>query len=210
MYSRNGDELMAVAFIPKSEIYSTFPQVVPCVWDAIGLRYVPASSPRGKFILSTPVKPLEPRPAPVVVKREPATVVKHECGISVPTDIKNQGLCGVLAIAVVTGKTLGEVFSFMARKHKGNWKGSTTHQERILTMKTFGVKFIDLGVPNFLINLERWTKRYALPNKTYMVQTTGHVQVIRNGHIMDQGGCRLVGLSRLKGKKVVNVLEIIE
>lgn len=190
---------MAVPFIPNS---SASPQIVSCVWDTTTGRYVPVSGRRGQEIMNNVVVSL--------MKKEQATVVKHACGLYVPTDIRNQGLCGVLAIAVITGRTLEDTFKVMARKHKGNWKGGTSESEIKSTLKGFGKDFIEHGRPSSLINLERWTMYRAKLNKTYLVITTGHAQVIRNGYVMDQGGCRAVGLSKMKGKKVVNVLEIEE
>ena len=184
-------------------------RIVPCVWDKKTLRYVPAESPYGQVILNTPITPVEHRRTPIIPPvSTPASVVDHPCGLSVPSDIRKDGLCGVLAVAVAAGRTLGEVYRYMARRHRGNWKGSTTNVERMNALTHYGVKYIGLSLIPNVYNVQRWARLCARPDVSYIVTTTRHVQVIRNGFVIDQQGLKIIADYWAKGKKVISVLEI--
>jgi hypothetical protein len=186
------------------------PQIISCVWDQKANCYIPVYSKRGQEIYNTPIEE-RPKRIPIVTNeiKEPPTVKEHFCGLSVPTDIKNDPLCGVLAIAVVSKKTLTETYKIMARKHRSNWKGATTLPERMSALNKLGIEYdnVTFKAP---ISLRKWVAQNAVNDKTYMITTTGHVQVVRNGHVIDQGGCKTIWTYTKCGKKVTNILEIKE
>ena len=119
-------------------------------------------------------------------------------------------MCGVLAVAVTAGRTLDEVFRYMARSHRGNWKGSTTALERTAALEHFGVKVQKVEVISNLWNLQRWARNYARPDVSYIVHTTKHIQVVCNGFVIDQMGLKIIRDYWGKGKKVLDVLEVVK
>ena len=104
--------------------------------------------------------------------------------------------CGVLAVATVTHRPLAVVFDHMKAKYgkNGNWKGRTVDSQVINTVGELGGKLENvyhreaMGVkrgPQFM----KWVTEKAKEGTPYMVWTTGHVQIVKNGKVYDQSGC---------------------
>lgn len=110
--------------------------------------------------------------------------------MSLPEDNRKNGNCGITALAIVLGVSFDEVWNAYQEFHprKGNWKGTTHHYPRLKVLKKYGVKFNDGERKKNKRNmsLKSWVHWHQRPNTTYMITTTGHVQVVRNGMVMDQ------------------------
>lgn len=124
----------------------------------------------------------------------------------------NNPNCGVVAVAYLAGKPVGEVFQdFKKTFGRGNsWKGRTHTYEQTTMMKKYGVKYEGVDLHPKINTFSQWL-RYAMdPSKTYRVTVTGHVMVVDKGHVIDQQ--TLTHYRELKTglrKKVQMVLEIL-
>lgn len=120
-----------------------------------------------------------------------------------PKDAKGGGVCGVLAIAASTGQSFERVYSLCASySRQKRFKGGTTLGQRLKVLNHLGIKYdrILVGRSAFTtketslprMTLKKFASWYAKPNTTYMVTTTGHVQLIRiiegEPYALDQGG----------------------
>lgn len=117
--------------------------------------------------------------------------------------------CGLVAIAYVTGKQLSEVSQYYKTTYekRGNWKGGTNAYNRRAILTHYGVDFAKIDFPK--LSLKWWVHNESEPNKQYMVKTSGHVQVIENGMVLDQRGCKPISEYWGKMKRVQEVLQII-
>jgi hypothetical protein len=99
---------------------------------------------------------------------------------------RRQPICGVLAVAAVSGRSFQEVWDWMAPQMGPKWKGATDHEERARALNHFGVRFGELR--RCCMPLRWFVRLVARPGITYMVRTTKHVQLVRDGWVMDQSG----------------------
>jgi len=117
------------------------------------------------------------------------------------------GHCGVQAVAVVAGISLTKAFRVFqehcALARQGNWKGGTRYGDRVKVLDKLGVKYdkLDPAHTNGL-TLQRFIKDVANPNHVYMVTTTGHVQLVRGGQVLDQGGVKEIAEFHGKRKRI--------
>jgi hypothetical protein len=128
----------------------------------------------------------------------------------VRNDLRRGPNCGVTAVAVVAGITFNEAF-YLLRKIGGRtrrWKGSTTVDQRAVALEQLGVQTKAWRLRDKM-RLETWIRVRAEPGKTYMVRTTGHVQVVRDGWVMDQSGLWRYGAFGLRKKLVSHVTEVL-
>ena len=58
------------------------------------------------------------------------------------------------------------------------------------------------------MSLKTFVKKHTLPGKRYMVRTTGHVQVLQDGWVVDQGGVKHIDEYRGAGKIVKDAVRI--
>jgi hypothetical protein len=97
--------------------------------------------------------------------------------------------CGVVALAVATGLPYQEVHSWFAARKRGNWKGSTRAKDRARFLEEKRIEFEAIGDEpehqGTLQSFAAWA-RYHAPGRTFIVTTTGHVQVVRDGQVLDQ------------------------
>lgn len=107
-------------------------------------------------------------------------------GMSLPSDAIFGPNCGVTAVAIVAGVPFATAWAQLGRGHGKSWKGRTTHAQRIQALKVLGVSFDELEPRR--MTLETFVRRFAKPGARYMVRTTGHVQVVQDGMVADQGG----------------------
>ena len=136
-----------------------------------------------------------------------------ETNLELPADQPKQvrGFCGLTAMAVFTG------YSFEAVKQayqiglvendrktkRSNWKGTTNVLGRNWALEVMDVDFeTTMYRRGEQVSLEKWVARHAKPGATYMITTTGHVQVVRDGVVIDQRGPRYIKDYSMKGKKV--------
>jgi hypothetical protein len=97
--------------------------------------------------------------------------------------------CGVTAVAVVARKPFDKVFSDMKRREgkRGNWKGRTFPQEIDRALK-------DQGVSATRMEMDAKSRKQTLKTfvrdvdhkKTMIIRTTGHIQVVKDGYVIDQ------------------------
>ena len=122
---------------------------------------------------------------------------------------ENMPCCGVFAVATVTGLDFEEVFedfrvTFGKQK---NWRGRTNRTQYVKMLRKYGSKVTQVETKK--MNLRRWVAVHTKKDVTYVVTTTGHVQVVRNGIVTDQHGVHPIGECRGAGKMVNNVLEMV-
>ncbi len=140
--------------------------------------------------------------------------------LALPADAKPGPNCGLTALAVVAGVTLAEATRVYLRQYPrhppGNWKGGTRWTYTMQAAKHLGVRYVD-DTPledgyNIRIvkrmSLKTFVKKHALPGKRYMVRTTGHVQVLQDGWVVDQGGVKHIDEYRGASKIVKDAVRI--
>lgn len=106
-------------------------------------------------------------------------------------EMRKQGICGVLAIAVAAGVT-------MAEAHDACKRNLTPEQKRHVR-RTFDPQIAaalrDLGkeVTDYPIarrqTLRGWVADQMPPYETLLVFVSGHVMVVRDGLVLDQVAC---------------------
>lgn len=132
-------------------------------------------------------------------------------GMTLPLDTnRNAPNCGVVSTAIAAGVSYNEAFmAFIivgGEWHK-NWKGATTRLQRRDVLKHFGVKFTEIPVPEPM-TLHRWMANHSWPSERYMVTTTGHVQMVHDGHVTDQKGLRPIDQYRWRSKRIKHIWRI--
>lgn len=123
--------------------------------------------------------------------------------------------CGVTAVAIAAGVSMLEAwntFKKVCNMHK-NWKGATRQSERLKALDALGVKYENLSIfagrtLGYFCNVSK----DKMPGTMFIVTTTGHVQIVMDGKIVDQGGVKNMEdhwgkLKRISG--YCGVLEII-
>jgi len=117
--------------------------------------------------------------------------------------------CGLVAVALVAQKPLEEVTNLFRKmfKRSGNWRGrtSTAQQEAALIYYGVNYKSLDFDVQT----LKSWILNHADSSKQYIIGTTGHVQTVENGLVVDQRGCFEIDKFWGKQKRIDVVFEII-
>ena len=141
--------------------------------------------------------------------------------LALPVDAQRGPNCGLTALAVVAGVTLAEATAEYIRVYPryvgSNWKGGTRWDYTTQAAENLGVRYVDDTPldPHPLLrivkrmSLKTFVKKYALPGKRYIIRTTGHVQVVQDSRVIDQGGVRHIDEYRGAGKIVKNALRIV-
>ena len=98
--------------------------------------------------------------------------------------------CGVAAVAHVAGLSIADTFEIFKTKlkKKSNWKGRTYDCERVVIMNALKVQHREYKGAGHRVTLAKFIDQHTKPDTTYMIRTTSHVQVVRNGVITDQRG----------------------
>jgi len=130
-------------------------------------------------------------------------------GFALPAGARPGPNCGVTAVAVAAGCPFEDAWRVMSAGKRGNWKGRTTHNERLAALRWFGVRFRPI---NFLFRetLVSFVRRRAEPGRLYYVWTTGHVQMVRDGVVLDQLGPKPIHAFWGRRKLIRSVLLIEE
>jgi len=114
-------------------------------------------------------------------------------------------VCGVTAVAVVAGLDFLKVYDAMKKREgkRGNWKGRTRPEEIDRALKAHGVVATRMEMDN-----RRKAKRQTL--KTFargvdhslpmILRTTGHIQVLKDGYVIDQTLSKPVPVSQYNGR----------
>ena len=114
------------------------------------------------------------------------------------------GNCGVVAIATFTGKPYQMVESWIRHhcRKPGNWKGSTRYSDQKAALRVFNRKRSAAFNVKRRMTLKTWVSREMQPGVTYMIWTTAHLQVVRDGFVTDQSGTWPISQYWGKGKAV--------
>lgn len=99
--------------------------------------------------------------------------------------------CGVTAVAIISGKSVAEVFAHMKAKYskRGNWKGRTFPNQVMNTIADFKICLTSVYARQGKQRgpqLQKWALEQAKHDEVYLVWTTGHVQVVRARCVYDQ------------------------
>ena len=133
--------------------------------------------------------------------------------LALPTDATRGPNCGLTALAVVAGVTLADATAAYIRQYPryvgSNWKGGTRWTYTMQAAKHLGVRYVDDMPFNTRMSLKTFVKKHAMPWHRYMIRTTGHVQVVQDGMVIDQCGVRHIDEYRGAGKIVKDVLRIL-
>ncbi len=99
------------------------------------------------------------------------------------------GYCGVLAVANVANvelATAANVFIKLCKRSPNKWKGGTRHQDRVKVLNHYKVKWEEFKtVP---MTLSHFVDQHTVKGKTYIITTTSHVQLVKDGIVTDQRG----------------------
>lgn len=122
---------------------------------------------------------------------------------TLPADGRRGPNCGVTAIAASTGNSFARVWALCkAQSGKSRFKGGTYHIDRLAVLNKLGAQFEIMQLPR--MTLQTFCNKYAQPDTTYMVTTTGHVQLVRiiegKPYVLDQGGCKAIDEHRGRRK----------
>lgn len=102
-------------------------------------------------------------------------------------DMRKQGICGVLAIAVASNRSMKQAHEACARNlmpHQKRHVKRTYDEQIIASILGFGKSVEHLEVARQ--NLRSWVSRCARPGEHYLVFVSGHVLTVKNGLVLDQ------------------------
>ena len=102
-------------------------------------------------------------------------------------DMRKQGICGVLAIAVASRVTLAEAHAACARNlmpHQKRHVRRTPDDQIFACLREFGRTVTE--VPAQRQTLRKWVDQCSQPNETYLVFVSGHVLLVKNDVVLDQ------------------------
>lgn len=125
-------------------------------------------------------------------------------GLALPADARMGPNCGVTAVAIVAGVSFAEAFAMLRGSKSARWKGRTTESERLAVLARLGVTLSRIHVRR--MTLATLARRLD-PTRRYIVRTTGHVQVLQGGQMIDQCGPRPV-MGPVSRKIVTSVLRV--
>ena len=141
---------------------------------------------------------------------------KKPDGLKLPTGNLTGPNCGVTAIAVASGISFDRVFKmFQTSKENINnkrWRGGTYDYERRQIMDVLKIKYKTLTFKEILAQtgkgrptLQKFIDLATRKDELYIITTTGHVQVVQNGWVIDQGGPKPISEYRARRALVCNV-----
>jgi hypothetical protein len=122
--------------------------------------------------------------------------------------VSNMPLCGVHAVAHVADKSVKEMFYMFKRRFNkpGQWRGRVTHQERGIMLNQLGIEY--KHVVGTTGTLSRWVDWHTSKSETYIIETSCHVQVVRDGVVTDQSETKPIDKYRWKRARVVRAIVI--
>lgn len=138
-------------------------------------------------------------------------------GLKLPNDNCSGPNCGVTAIAVAAGISFDRVWAMFQKYSKDNrdnkrWRGSTYDYERRQIMDVLKIKYKTLTFKEIYgqtgkghPTLQKFIEYATRKDEIYVITTTGHVQVVQNGWVIDQGGPKPIAEYRARRAAVRNV-----
>lgn len=133
-------------------------------------------------------------------------------GMALPEGNRIGPNCGVTAIAVAAGVDFDTVWNLlkagMSPDRARKWKGGTSHSQRVAVLHMLGVRFTEIPMRRKmrLRTVAQWSM--TTPGVRYMVRTTGHVQILRDGIILDQAGPVAAALHWGRNKLVSHITRL--
>ena len=143
---------------------------------------------------------------------------KKPDGMNLPEGARNGGNCGVTAVAIAANVSFDQAWDLFKQhcpriKDNKRWTGGTYDRERNTVMKKLGIKYANVPSKTFLNSnrlptLKRFVEWNTKKGALYIVTTTHHVQVVKDGWVIDQSGAREI--ENYWGRnKIVDRVEII-
>ena len=107
-----------------------------------------------------------------------------------PEDTQYGPICGVVATAMVTGKTFTETHDYFRGIRGERWRGDLFHSEILAGIKNFGGSYTRVDISKYPkgVSLANISMMLSLrfPKDVFIAFTRKHVQVLHNMHIADQ------------------------
>lgn len=129
--------------------------------------------------------------------------------LHLPADVRPGPVCGVLAVSVAVGVSFTQVWDLIKERKGRGWGGITNHSDRAHVLDFLGVRYhydsLGRGERMRLSTFVSTRMRYGV---TYIVRTGGHVQVVRDGWVLDQSGASPVHRFWGRNKIVTSVITI--
>jgi len=159
-------------------------------------------------------------------------------GLALPEGARSGPNCGVTAMAIAANISFDSAWDLLKRVHrdrrgghlsniktnnnmfskKTKFTGATHDAERELAYKLIGLKTTKLNWKdkyaiakkngNFVLTLKNFVEWGTAKGKTYIVTTTGHVQVVKDDWVIDQGGAKSIEEYHGKAKHITSVHEV--
>jgi len=133
-----------------------------------------------------------------------------------PEDQRRGPNCGVTALAVSTGISFNKAWqTFKAvnpRKYGKRWKGGTYTADQLKALDRLEVSYKTVKTGKVLgpkLTLAKFVREHTKRDTLYMVTTTGHVQTVLNGEVIDQAGKKPIG-NFWGSRKIVNCAHLIK
>ena len=128
--------------------------------------------------------------------------------LSLPEGNRRGGNCGITAVAILAKVPFDTVWYYL-KVGKRRWVGGTTNTEQQKALTHFGVKFEELPNLRGQPMLKDWIRYNSKPGITYLVTTKRHVQVVKDGMVIDQKGLNPIHEYWGRSKHVTRVLKIL-
>ena len=127
-------------------------------------------------------------------------------GMTLPEGVPFGPNCGVTAMAVITKKPFKELWRRMGERRSGNWKGRTSLPDLVKILNEEGITHELRTGPS--VTLTTFIRRVARPGVQYMVRTSGHFQVVKDGWVVDQGGPKPISIFWGRRKRITHYIII--
>ena len=148
------------------------------------------------------------------------TMNKKPEGLSLPEGARSGPNCGVTAMAIAANISFDSAWDLLERVDKRSKKftGATFDADREIAYKKLGLKTTKINFKdrydiakkkgNFVLTLKNFVEWGTVKGKTYIVTTTGHVQVVKDNWVIDQGGAKPIDEFHGKAKHVDSIHEV--
>lgn len=136
------------------------------------------------------------------------TIINSEIptGFAVPAGDKQGPNCGVTAVSIVCGIPFDQAWTELGVNKGPQWKGWTTVMDWIRVFNSYSIKYTLLK--HRRPTLQAFVRQSASTGVRYMVRTTGHVQLVENGWVIDQAGPAHISKYWGRRKRITHVIEL--
>jgi len=141
-------------------------------------------------------------------------------GLALPEGARIGPNCGVTAMAIAAGISFDSAWDLLERVDRRSKKftGATFDADRERAYKKLGLKTTKINWKdrydiakkkgNLNLTLRNFVEWGTAKGKTYIVTTTGHVQVVKDGWVIDQGGAKPIEEFHGKAKHIDSIHEV--